>query len=176
MVKYDLDITCLYSLTLDKTLSHAHEDKLHRRSHSTHTRTHDTLPHHTVTLLHTRSHTGQVRGCLLVSRPDAHRRGQRSILRAANVQRISLCVFTEVNNLCSSLSPKVVILLHHSLIYTSKFCSDLNRNAAYSCSSSLFFYKPNPFNLSCFISFNPPYSKEQKCHNISIVSLSWQSD
>jgi len=39
------------------------------------TQTLDTLSHHTVTLPHTRSHTGRVRGCLPVSRLDAHRRG-----------------------------------------------------------------------------------------------------
>lgn len=56
MVKYDLDITSLYSWTLDKTLSHAHKHKPHRRSHSTHTRTHDTLPHHSYAPTHTFTH------------------------------------------------------------------------------------------------------------------------
>lgn len=105
-----------------------------------------------ITQLRSHTHVHTLAKCMAVYQKVAltHTAGVRGRYWEQQTYSVSLCVFLLRWIIYAALSPKVVILLHHSLIYTSNFCSDLNRNAAYSCFSSLFFYKPNPFNLSCY--------------------------
>lgn len=150
MVKYDLDITCLYSSTLDKTLSHTHKHKPYRRSHSTHTHPWHTATSHSYAPTHTFTHWPSV--WLFTSKSSWHTPQGLEVDTESSKRTANLSVFLlrwiiyaalslprswfYFNTLSSTLQTSALIWTEMLLIPALPLCSSINQ--IHSISPALF--------------------------------------